>query len=525
MPLMDHEFARRDGNGVELRSSPMRVHWRFEEIIASDQHSLRIRFTASLQVPDDPTDRKVFAEVMLTRAGAVTAEHLAEHFRPGLLAAAREAARFRAAEEWIGRESQQAMLDAILNAAKATAFSCGLQILPPFQLEISSPSFDQQQRQNQRVAAQTQSLQRAHQLLEHFEELRAASPQTSAGGVLRQMPANEQSEMLAAILAARADETAASPLWIVSGESVLQLTSDHPSPREIARLDALGPLRSISPSAREAGTTLLIGAQRGVYEVDSHSGAVLQAYEAQTLSDFGFNSAARVADTMYATHVEAGLLSWSAGQPAEVLHRAFIPAVAPPLRESGQSVAFSQSGSRGASRVIGPRNVVRFGPEAALFAVGGKLMLVEGPNVQAVDEGESHIVAILQDRDRTVIVRNDGQLQAMDSFSRGIADLQHLRRTIRTAGAVPWMGSIRLLIADESGAVDCIGLEDAAVVRFLSSHVDLRMLSGSAERVAAVASDRQRILLWTIANAQSPAREIHVASITRHRVAAIAFGP
>jgi hypothetical protein len=42
--------------------------------------------------------------------------------------------------------------------------------------------------------------------------------------------------------------------------------------------------------------------------------------------------------------------------------------------------------------------------------------------------------------------------------------------------------------------------------------------------VAAMSADRQRIIVWNSWDGRSPATEIHIPSITQHRVADITFG-
>lgn len=521
MSLPDHEFARRDAQGVELRPTPLRVHWRLEEVLSSDQHTLRIRHSASIRVPDDPTDRRVFAEVMLSRIGSITADHLAEHFRAALLAAAKETASLRSAAEWTSGRHRQQMLDAFQKAADGVAFSCGLQVLPPYQLEISSPSLDQQQRLDQRVVAQKQSLERARDLVRHFHQLRDTMPQASAATALKTLSPAEQSEMLAAILASASDDSVAPPLWIVSGTNLLTLEfeTDRSTPRVIENLPELGPLRSI----RVDQGNLLIGAQKGVHVVDSESGQITASYRSDVASDFGFNAVTLAGSTVYATHVEVGLIAWDAPDSPRELFRSFQPAAAPVPVASPMSVAYSTSGSRGAA-IQGPRHLLQLNTDTLLFAVAGRLFACERGEVRLIDEGSENIVAILPDADRAIILRANGTVQTIDHHSLNLETALELHRDIRAAAGFPWMDSVRLLLADETGAVDCVGLDDAAVVRFASSKWDLRSLCASASVIAGLAADRQRLFLWSAAHPQQPPREVHISSLTRHRIAAAAMG-
>ena len=60
--------------------------------------------------------------------------------------------------------------------------------------------------------------------------------------------------------------------------------------------------------------------------------------------------------------------------------------------------------------------------------------------------------------------------------------------------------------------------------QYVSSHAGLRLTAAAADRVAAVSSDRQtRILLWPSWDGRGPAAEVHIAALTKHRVADVEF--
>jgi hypothetical protein len=48
-------------------------------------------------------------------------------------------------------------------------------------------------------------------------------------------------------------------------------------------------------------------------------------------------------------------------------------------------------------------------------------------------------------------------------------------------------------------------------------------VTGSAEVVAAVSADRQRVILWNSWDGRKPAAEVFLAGLARHRVADVAF--
>ena len=61
------------------------------------------------------------------------------------------------------------------------------------------------------------------------------------------------------------------------------------------------------------------------------------------------------------------------------------------------------------------------------------------------------------------------------------------------------------------------------VTTYLSSHRGLRVVSAAADLVAAVSSDRQRVVLWNSWDGKKPLAELSIASAAKHRVGDIEF--
>jgi hypothetical protein len=519
MALLENEFARRDPQGIELRPTPARLAWRLDGLNSSDDHELRVRFVASAQVPDDPTDRRLFAETLLTKLGPLTLDTVSECFRAALTNTARDLLRERPVQHWIDPDSEKSLCETLARTAQRVGFSHGLQVLPPFTCEVRSPSFERSQRAAQQVALQTQTLARATQLLQQFNALRSASPDQTAGQLLSHLSPTEQSEMLTAVLAG-GQATSNQQLFAVSGTSLLKIDPRSNAPPQILLVsDAIGPFRSISI----ADDCLLVGGQRGIVEVDPDSSQIRATYPAPVTSDFGFNAAIKLGDVLYATHVEAGLLAWRENEP-ETLFRSFVPTPGEIRSTVGASIAYSNASIRSGGGVSGPRYLVKANQGAAVFAVGASLHVLSDQSVRPLESTRtSDVIALLAMDSHILVVRKDGNCTHVDRETFEIEDTFSPPRDLRAAALLPWMSSQRLIVADNSGAVDCIGVEDSAVVRFHSPNMEMRMLAASEDRIAGVASDRQRVQIWTLTNPHAPAREVHIASLTRHRVAAIAF--
>src|SRR5690242_3575512 len=92
MALAANEFARREGSAVEILPGAVRLSWQLPAMTTSDAHTLIGKFTCSARLADNPTDRKMFAEVLLGQSSVLRTNQLAEHFAPALRTASIEAA-------------------------------------------------------------------------------------------------------------------------------------------------------------------------------------------------------------------------------------------------------------------------------------------------------------------------------------------------------------------------------------------------------------------------------------------------
>ena len=144
MGLSANDFAKRQAGAVEIAAEVVRLTWALPGMTSAESHSLLGRFTCSARVADNPTDRKMFAEVMLRDRASVTAADLAAQFTDAISTAAVRISRMRSAEEWISGDFRRDMIQSLIAAAKPIAFACGLELLPPEQLDLSSPSLSQQ---------------------------------------------------------------------------------------------------------------------------------------------------------------------------------------------------------------------------------------------------------------------------------------------------------------------------------------------------------------------------------------------
>ena len=150
-------------------------------------------------------------EVLLAGRHSVTDETVAAHFAPALRGAAERFVDGRPVATLLEDQGRHAAAEALRAAGKAVAFSCGVELLPPFQVEAESPTLQRQRlRAMQRAAAEQQAagqiehFQRAAELLKQFQALRQAAPELSAGQVLQQISPADRGPVLQTLLLASA---------------------------------------------------------------------------------------------------------------------------------------------------------------------------------------------------------------------------------------------------------------------------------------------------------------------------------
>ena len=232
---------------------------------------------------------------------------------------------------------------------------------------------------------------------------------------------------------------------------------------------------------------------------------------------------------MFATHTEAGVLAWDldgTGSP-----RTFYappvpvgkPAALPEGPSGGQSVALSMRTTE--ARSAGARNLTAW-RERLVFSVGESIHIADprtGELMPLPAQSSADVLALFASDAFIDAVHTDGTIARFDPEHRRIHEVRQRRASLSAAALMPWLGESRLLLADESGPIDCIGFEDSLVTQYTSGITGYKRLVTSEHFVVAVTPDRQRLVVWHTSDGRRVTAELHIASLTRHRVADLAF--
>ncbi len=356
----------------------------------------------------------------------------------------------------------------------------------------------QKQTAQRRAADHADHLKRSAELFAQFESIRVSAPQLGPGQVLDRIGVADQADLLRSLLLASAQNAKPATLWVVAGTSLIRIDAGQ-KPTMVPMPDELGPFRSVNSDGQNG---LLIGCRQGILSDKKDSPSYR---DPQVTSQLGFNAAIATPGRIWATHGEAGLASWSIDQPQQ-------PDIT--IRPSAAPVAS-----------FAPRNLVSFGNDRLFLSSGGQLLSVNGQGEMKLfgPAQKSDVAAIFVQPQRLLAVYEDGTICSLSPEDGSILDQQRRSGRVTAAAALPWLGDLRLLLAGDFGPIMCIGPDDELTTQYASAHLGPRIVAGAAHAVAAVTSDRQRLLLWNSWEGRQPQSELHLYSLARHRIADIAF--
>jgi hypothetical protein len=507
----DMDFARRIDGRLIIHPTPVRVRWSFDDLVTSDGHRLTAIFSASLRALPDAAEQKLFEETFLSGASSVSTDEVTAHFAPALRSAAAGFINQDIVEKALAKDARELWIDAFRAAGNAVAFACGIELLSPFDVEVTSPSLQRQRLEEmqrtlseRQTAGRVEHFHRAAELLKQWETLRASAPSITPGNLLEQLNSADRGAMLQTLLMASAGAGGQPDLWAVAGPWLVRIDvkGDSPQSQLIELPTTAGPLRSVNVVDGQ----VLVGARSGMIMVDPAKLNEPNVYlDPQLNSEHGFTRVTLVGENIWACHRDGGVVGWKIDQCDQ-------PVVAIRPQEVGGA----------------PKHLSRIG-DRLIFAVENRLFTVGATPASPKAFGDAGVAAT----EITALLSHDGQLiVACDDGTIAIHDSHTLEKISESrplgdltgAALLPWLTSGRILLTSANGPINCVGLEDQLVTQYTSAHVGTRAVAGSVGKVAAMSADRQRIILWNTWDGRKPVGEIYLAGVTRHRVADIAFG-
>ncbi|MEM6315368.1 MAG: hypothetical protein AAF743_14850 [Planctomycetota bacterium] len=462
-------------------------------LVCADKHDLDVTLALRVRLSDTAADRALFVERFgkepdvgrfLIDTLRPTAEALTDVLNATDITA-----------------DPSVLQEQLIDAAKTKLFAVGLQVLPPIECTATSHTLRRARLESvaaeeasRRSEAQAEQLRQAAALLDDVRTTDAP-----VGDLLANVAPAERGGMVQNLLRASAAEASAWTLHVVSGDQVVEVERGGTGELSAQRVeDSLGPLRSIvistrGPTARGPGAEpagrwpsaigRVLGAQAGVWVDDT-------AFRFDTASSpQGFNGAIVGDGELFATHGEFGVVRWSLDRPNEADVIAAPPARCPHLLPDGR----------------------------LLFASGREVIV----DTSVVAELTGDVVAIVPVDRRLAAVGSNGSVVLIVANTLDVLETFSVGKQVKHAAALPWLGSARLVLATDAG-VSVVGPDDG-----LSSDRAVaggcKVVAATADTIAAVTGDRQRVVLLSTWDASAEPVALFVTATTRHRVGDLAF--
>lgn len=502
--------ASRQGGALLIVDETFRARLQLAETDAAGGQTVMLRVECGVRPCDAEADRQMLVETLLPSGDTLLLSTVEQHLAAALSQAVKKPIAELDATALV--ESAKPVEAVVQKALDGAAFGCGMEIVAPVTVTATSPSLDRQKkldavraREEEVAKLQQAAFGRATDLAKQVEALRASGAKLSA--VLAASSGVDRGEILRAAFLTCADSSAT--LRIAAGSFLLSVDATKPfdEPKSLS-VATLGAIRSLRNATIDGRSCLLVGARGGVCVVDLAAGSVSAQHPVSGMSsEFGFNAACVLTESrqIVATHAQLGAAMWNLDTPGEE----------------------PMSQSKGTTDHAGGRSVVPIDGRRAAFAAGGTVCVVdEHGNVRSVSGSDgAAIIALVQwDEVRLLVVREDGFIDVLDGSS--LDRLDRIRRGTRPTSAttIECLGASRLLLAGDEGPVIMCGVDDEAITQLGGTISGWRDVAAHNGRIAAVTSDRQRVVIWNAWEPAKPFAEVHVSATVRHRVADVTFG-
>jgi hypothetical protein len=502
--------ASRQGGALLIVDETFRARLSLPETDAVGGQTVALRVECGIRACDAEADRQMLAETLLPSGDTLLLSSVEQHLATALTQAVKKPLSEADAAALV--ENASSIEPVVQKALDGAAFGCGMEIVPPISVVATSPSIERQKkldavkaRQEEVAKLQQAAFGRATDLAKQVESLKASGAKLSA--VLAASSGVDRGEILRAAFLTCADSNAT--LRIAAGSFLVTVDATKPfaEPKSLS-VASLGAIRSLRNATLDGVPSLLVGTRGGVCAVDLNAGNVSAQYPLTGISsEFGFNAACVLPESrqVVATHAQLGAVTWNLDTPGEE----------------------PTSQSPGTAEYAGGRAVVAIDGRRAAFAAGGTVCILdEHGNVRPVagSDGATILALVPWDELRLLAVREDGFIDVLDAST--LDRLDRIRRGTRptSASTIECLGANRLLLAGDEGPVIMCGIDDEAITQLGSTISGWRDVAAHNGRIAAVTSDRQRVVIWNAWEPSKPFAEVHVSATVRHRVADVTFG-
>jgi len=509
-----------------VRTGPVQMRFVLPDVSSRDDFECQVYVTVELRVSSEPADLKAFAARVLGSAQAFHLQDLSGLLEPKTLPLMRSLSGGHDAAELVDGTCRAVFAKGLCDGLAAFLFESGLTLCGGPTLRGESAQFSQNRKHRRHMTrakeregwldevrqcqrqAHERHLRHLEPLLEKLQQLADGSPDLELADLVRTFPEQERAEIYEALFKLRPPGAKTARVVVASAEelTVLDPADPHQPLQRRPLQGQAGLLRSVQWAGQEKGPPLLlVGAQRGVYLLDTGLAQPPQVYglpgEGGPLRG-GVNSVALSGQHLLASHSEVGLLRWRRDQP-----------------ESGELLLAEQTGSAEAVR-----HVRRVG-EWVWLTIDHRVLRLPADDLRAESatsfEGNAiAVTALYVDQARVLAGTQTGQILVWDLDDPGTPRvLEHGRgRPVGSVRVLPSGGLDRLIFADCSPGVTARFLTDAFACRYAGGGQELRWVLAAGDLIAAVNTQRDRLLLWHPYEPAEPFAVLPIARWTGHSI-------
>lgn len=506
------------------RTDPLPLTFEFRGLPSSDGFEFAAKISLRVQLVPQRDELASFHRAVVGSGDRVTIEQLQRHCEEVVRLGAAGFAGARTAAALASVATWEAFDAALAERFKSFGFSSGLGLCADVRAEFTSSAFevarhDQRSAEERRrrleeeeslrqaaAASRAAHLASLASMLDKVRAMAGESGEARVAELVRTFDSGQRAQLYAGLLAQPGSRRTALIL-MVAGNEILAV--DPASPHQLTwrrRLEGdIGPLRSVRVMESGGEHTVLVGARRGVYELNGDFSVTRQfAFDKPTSPRGGVNAAVLLGECLYATHSEAGLRRWAVRAASVDTGAAAAADEGAPCLEQlttgAKSVRDVQGDGAGAIWFSIDSRVVGWRPDSAEAPV----LLTAPAEVTALCVADGWVCAGLK----------DGRLLRWPT--RAPHDLTELRGpTGHAVESLHWLaggGIARLLVADRRPVLDLQVIGDAYRGEYRAA-VPLRWSWAADDWIAAVNDNRDRLLLWRPSEPQSPAAIVPVGQL------------
>ncbi|MCA9250023.1 MAG: hypothetical protein KDA54_02730 [Phycisphaerales bacterium] len=512
-----------------FRSQPIDLTFEMYKVPASDHYLCDVRVQVQVAVVPERADLDSFRDRVIASRTDANIDTVQACLRPAVEKGVQAFVAANESSALVGGQCAADAKQAVLDGAAEVCFSSGLSIETVREIRFTSEGHARARAAEEQAArrlhehaaqgelreaisaAQNQKLDHLQSMLTRLQTLAGESPHAAMSDLMKAFSESQRGQLYQALFESRAVQPVTAWVVALTGDEVLLIDPKQlgDAPRRIAVSGAAGKLRSVQVAhANDADLhkTLWIGAATGVYELDTESGTVENAfvYEPEQMPRGGVNAVAVSDRWVVGTHSELGVLAW--------------PRNAEASGENAQALRLFENETDRAKTV----RCARFASGRFWCAIDDTIHSVLEGDLQAghatLSAAGDTVTALSIEGDDIFAGTVDGDVLHWAGLGSESPRRIHAgsRRAVESIASIIDGDVARLFYTDTSLAVYSQVLDDSFVCRYEAGGQTIRRAECAADLIVAINDARDRIVIWNGNEPKHPAQTVSIAQLTGH---------